>query len=239
MMKTSLAGAAAALALAASASTIIGANEETPRSGLDIRGIESVPEPPLPAGKGDKKPTGPVEITAHEATYDKNTNVAFFTDDVVVKHPEFGLSSDRLTVTIKSSFMKNLDQPDPKAKPPEANPKAPADKTKPAPGGGTGAIEKAVAEGHVIVTQTKLDTNGAEQLYTGKAERLVYESKSDTVKLYGWPKITQSAGGVVTQQIVAREQGCVITLDRAGKIDVKGYHTITLQDAAEAGRNQR
>lgn len=59
------------------------------------------------------------------------------------------------------------------------------------------------------------------------------------MKLYGWPQISQTIGGVVSKQIVAREDSCVITLDRAGKIEVKGFFTSTLQDAAELNPDAR
>ncbi len=237
MMKSILTCAAASLlALDTAAPAQSGArNPAPPRSGLDISGIESLPDSNAPRAKSEKRPTGPVEITAHEATYDNRTNIAIFSNEVVVKHPEFGLSSDRLTVTIKSTFLKNMDQPDGKAKPAEEKNKAPAEKPK----SNEGALEKVVAEGHVIMTQDKLDGNGMPQRYTGKAARAVYESKTDTLKLYGWPQISQSIGGNISKQIVAREESCVIILDRAGKIEVKGYHTSTLQDTANLNQNPR
>ncbi len=240
MMKSILTCAAASLLALATTGSAQPArtNGAAPRSGLDISGIETTADsgsPALPA-KSEKRPTGPVEITAHEATYDNRTNIAIFSNEVVVKHPEFGLSSDRLTVTIKSSFLKSMEQPDGKTKPAEEKIKAPAaDKPK----SSEGALEKVVAEGHVIMTQDKPDGNGTIQRYTGKAARAVYESKTDTLKLYGWPQISQSIGGNISKQIVAREESCVITLDRAGKIEVKGYHTSTLQDTANLNQNPR
>ena len=206
-----------------------GRSDEPARIGLDISGIAS----PAPAAsvakpaKSEKRPSGPVEITAHEATYDNRTNIAIFSGEVVVRHPEFGLSSDRLTLTINASIVKGPAQPAAKPKGEEIVPKPVAEP-------GNDKLEKAIAEGHVTITQEKPDGNGVMQRYTGKANRAVYDSKANTLKLYGWPQITQgAAGGGVSKQITAREEGCVITLDRGGRIDVKGFHTSTLHDAAD------
>ena len=214
-----------------------GSNEPIQRLGLDISGIEKAKPASTIAttakvAKPEKRPTGPVEITAHEATYDNRTNVGIFSSEVVVRHPEFGLNSDRLTVTIKASFLKGADQPEAKPNAPAENPKTPAE-----PGGGN--LEKAVAEGHVIITQDKPDGNGNMQRYTGRGSRAVYDSKAGTLILYGWPQISQSIAGNLSKQIISREESCVITLYRSGKIDVKGYHTSTLQDTADLNQNPR
>jgi hypothetical protein len=57
--------------------------------------------------------------------------------------------------------------------------------------------------------------------------------------LYGAPTVEQLIGGSMSKKIVAREDGCVITLNRAGKIDVKGYHTTTLQDTSSLDKKPR
>ena len=97
-------------------------------------------------------------------------------------------------------------------------------------------IEKAIADGNVDITQQKIDpATGKKQIYTGKGERAIFDNTSGTLTLYGWPQISQTIAGSLSKQILSREKSCVITLNRAGKIEVKGYHTSTLQDAADLG----
>ena len=212
---------AALLALAFRVSAQSGTNEPIARLGLDISGIDSAKlgTPTSPPTKPDKRPKGPTEITAREATFDNRVHLATFTTEVLVRDPEFGLSCERLTVNLKKPPAEGAAKPDPKPK---------------APGETGSGIEKAIAEGSVIITQDKPDpTTGKLQRYTGKAKRAVFDNTTGTLTLYGWPQISQTIGGALSKQILSREESCVITLNRAGKIDVKGYHTSTLQDAAD------
>ena len=64
-----------------------------------------------------------------------------------------------------------------------------------APGESSSGIEKAVAEGHVIITQDKPDAEGKLQRYTGKGSRAVFDNTTGTLTLYGWPQIAQTIGG--------------------------------------------
>ena len=207
---------AALLALAVRVAAQTGTNEPSARLGLDISGIESpkLTTPAEPAAKADKRPKGPTEITAREATFDNNRHLATFTAEVLVHDPEFGLSCERLTVNLKQPPVQGAEKTDPKPK---------------APGESSSGIEKATAEGSVIITQDKPDpTTGKLQRYTGKAKRAVFDNTTGTLTLYGWPQISQTIGGALSKQILSREESCVITLNRSGKIDVKGYHTSTL-----------
>jgi lipopolysaccharide export system protein LptA len=218
---------AALLALAASVSAQGGVNQPLGRLGLEPAGGESgrVLPPVTPFATPEKRPKGPTEITAKEATFDSRIHLGTFSEDVVVHDPEFGLSCDKLTVNMK--------------KPPEAGAAKSAEKppVKPKdPGEPSSGIEKATAEGNVIITQDKPDpATGKLQRYTGKANRAVFDNTTGTLTLYGWPQISQTIGGSMSKQIISREQGCVIILNRAGKIDVKGSHTSTLHDAGDVG----
>jgi hypothetical protein len=141
-----------------------------------------------------------------------------------VKDPEFGLSCDRLSVNLKKPPVESAPKPDAQMKA-SSEPKS--------------GIERAVAEGHVVITQEKPNVAGKMERYTGEAERAVFENASGTLKLYGSPRISKSVNGIISEQIISLERGCVITLDRAGKIDVKGYFRSTLQDASELNQNAR
>ena len=218
--------ASALLALTLRVSAQTADTEQVERIGLDIRGIETVKIAPVeaPPAKVEKRPKGPTEITAHEATFDNRTHLATFASEVLVKDPEFGLSCDRLTVNLKKPPVEIAAKPDAKAK---------------APGEQKSGIDKAVAEGHVVITQDKPNAAGRMERYTGESERAVFDNASGTLKLYGSPRISKSVGGSISEQIISLERGCVITLDRAGKIDVKGYFRSTLQDASELNQNAR
>ena len=97
-----------------------------------------------------------------------------------------------------------------------------------------------VAEGNVIITQDKLDASGKKaQRYTAMAKRAVFDNAAGTLKLYGWPEISESLGDHITKQTIAREEGTVITLDRAGKLLVNGYSTSRLLDASDLNQPQR
>ncbi|MEO6785259.1 MAG: LptA/OstA family protein [Chthoniobacteraceae bacterium] len=204
----------------------------TGRTGLDISGIESA-RPSIPvapaekfenAEKPVKRPKGPTEITAREATFDNSRHFATFTTEVYVRDPEFGLSCERLTVNLKQPAPPGSAKPDLKPK---------------APGEQSSGIEKAVAEGSVIITQDKVDAAGKPQRYTGKARRAVFDNTTGTLTLYGWPQISESIGGSVTKQTISLEESCVITLNRSGKMDVKGYHKTTIQDASDLNQAPR
>ncbi len=198
--------------------------EPIERLGLGTIGAEA---PKLGAAEipAAKRPKGPTEITAREAMFDNTRHLATFSTEVLVRDPEFGLSCERLTVNLKKPPVPGVDKP-------EAKPKAPGEQSS--------GIEKASAEGNVIITQDKPDpATGKLQRYTGKAKRAVFDKTTGTLTLYGWPQIAQTIGGALSKQILSREESCVITLNRAGKIDVKGYHTSTLQDAADLGAAPR
>lgn len=218
-------GIAALLALVIRVSAQSGNTAPIERLGLDLSGIESakLELPGAPVGRSEKRPKGPTEITAREATFDNTQHLATFTTEVLVSDPEFGLSCDRLTVNLKKPAVPSAEKTAPKTK---------------APGESTSGIDRAVAEGSVIITQDKPDPGtGKLQRYTGKAKRAVFDNTSGTLTLYGWPQISQTLGGNLSKQIMSLEEKCVITLNRAGKIDVNGFHKSTLQDAADLNSN--
>ena len=211
--------------------------QPAPRLGLDISGIDGAPAalpvaPVAPVAKPEKRPAGPTEITSREAMFDNRNHLATFTTEVLLTDPEFGLSSDRLTVYLKKPPVAGASNATPK-------PKAPGEKEKP-PGEQSSGIEKAIAEGHVIITQDKPAEAGKKaQRYTAKAKRAVFDNTTGTLKLYGWPEISESIGGSMTKQTIAREESCVITLDRSGKLIVDGYSTSRILDASDLNQAKR
>lgn len=186
----------------------------------------STAAPGIPVAKPSKRTPGPTEITAREATFDNRTHEASFTGEVIVKDPEFGLSCEKLSIYLK--------------KPAEPAPLGAAPNPKPQNGADAGSgIDKAIAEVDVIITMDKPDANGKPQRYIGRAKKAIFDNASGVLTLSGWPQIAESMGGSVSKQILSREEGCVIVIDRAGKIDVKGYHTSTLKEVGAAEAPQR
>lgn len=213
-------------ALTVQVSAQSGSTEPLGRLGLDASGTEpaKLAVPGVPAMRAEKRPKGPTEITSREAMFDNRSHLATFNTEVVLHDPEFGLSSDRLTVYLKKPLVPGAVNPNPKPK---------------AGGEPSSGIEKAVAEGHVIITQDKADAAGKMQRYTAKAERAVFDNTTGTLKLYGWPEISESMGGNLTKQTVAREKNTIITLDRVGKLSVDGYSTSRILDASDLNQAQR
>ncbi len=209
-------------------------------------------------GEGDKNvataPKPPTEITCEtEANFEEKSHKAIFIGAVLVKDPEFTLNCDKLTAFLKQpppkEPKKNPDgtlavKPDGKSTPkPKASP-TPAVKpiSKPAADGGKPAgakdeaapsgsgIDRALAEGHVVIVQDKPDPDGGEPVhYVGKSSRADYDANTGDIVLSGtadpatWPQLQQ---GINTH--IAMEAGVVMTLNRAGALHSKGGKTKTV-----------
>jgi len=184
--------------------------------------------PEAPGAKSVKRAPGVTEITARDATFDNRTHEATFTGDVIVKDPEFGLSSDKLSVYMK--------KPDEKAAPAPRAIGAEQPKDDAQSGGG---IDKAIAEENVVITMDKVDAEGKKQRYIGRGKKAVFDNTTGILTLTGWPQIAESISGTLSKQIVSREESCVIIVNRAGRIDVKGLHTTTLKEVGTAENTAR
>lgn len=185
------------------------------------------------AGKDEAAVKGPTEITAREAHLDNKVHLATFTGEVVVKDPQFDLTCDKLTVYLrkpKGEGAKVSAEPRPIGAP-EAKP-TPEDSGAKGKGKDESGIDKAIAEGNVVIVQEKTDANGKVQKYYGKAKRAVFDNNKQTCTLYGWPTVAQSLGGNMGKKISAKEESTVITLDQSGAIDVDGLHKTTLADVS-------
>jgi lipopolysaccharide export system protein LptA len=205
------ASAAASISNAQSAQPAAATEQTAPATTPEALPARPV-EPGAPRPLGEKRAKGPTEITAREASFDNRTHEAGFSGSVLVKDPEFSLSCERLSVYLKKPEEKN------------AGPLGPKENS------GGGSIEKAIAEIDVVITQEKQDANGKKQRYIGRAKKAVFDNVTGDVTLSGWPTIAHNEGGTLSKQIVSREESCVIVINRAGRIDVRGYHTTTLQD---------
>lgn len=155
------------------------------------------------------------EITSTgETTFDAKAGMATFVKDVKVTDPQFGLTSDKLTVYLKKTGkdpLKGAAAPAATATPkPEGKPEGKAD--------AASGLDRAIAEGHVIITQDKVDEKTGEVThYVGKANKADYNAVSGEMTLSGWPQIQQ---GLNNQ--VATEEGTVMIMDRDGHLRTKG-----------------
>ena len=235
IFQAAIAAAIFTLAMTGRAQTVLIPGDGTGRLSVAKRiGDEPKPAPPvIPDAKPEKRAKGPTEITAREATMDNRLHLATFSTDVIVHDPEFHVTCDRMTVHLK--------------KPPEAAagqasgnpPEKPVKDPRPTGAGpdtapakdATSGIEKAIVEGNVVIIQDKPDATGKPQRYIGKGKKAVFENATGNITLTGWPQVSQSIGGTMSKEIISREETCVIIINRAGRIDVKGYHTTTLHDS--------
>lgn len=197
-----------------------------PQSARDTRLADARRENRSGGGGEEKKPkdgSGPTEITAQEASFDQKANQAVFAGDVIVKNPEFNITCDKLTAFLRNE--KTAAATPAGAVKPAAAP-APA---KPAPKGpSTGGLEKVIAEGSVVITQEKLDSEGNVSRSVGRGRRATYEASTGDVILTGRPELQQGINACV-----ATDDSTVITLNREGRMKVTGPSKTVIRDAPE------
>lgn len=145
---------------------------------------------------------------------------ATFLGEVKVVDPRFSLNCEKLVAYLKrpGTEIKPGAAPGP-ASPVESVPGAGAEKTS---GGG---VEKAVAEGDVIIVQDKLNDKGEIERSIGRAQKAVYDASSGNISLSGWPQVEQKQN-----TIVAMEESTVIILNSKGSLDVVGHSKSVLRN---------
>lgn len=172
----------------------------------------AVPAKEEPAAK---KPKGATEIKADAVDFDQKTQQAVFTGRVVVKDPEFDLTCDKLT-----AFLKND-----KTAASSAAPAAPAPQGANVPKKKSGGLDRAVAEGNVVISQDKLDTDGKITKSIGRAARADYSATTGEMVLSGKPEVEQ---GINT--CIATDPSTKMYMKRDGKMRVDGPSTMIIRD---------
>jgi len=232
------------LALAAFSATSLAESgfRVSTETGLET-GTQATPAKPAkkakqPSAVGEKKPT---EITcSKESTFDGKTRIVVFVGDVKVADPQFNLTCDKLTAYLKKgpetgggapgkSAAKTT--PEATATPaatPEGAAKSESKKNDPSEASG---LDRAVAEGSVIIIQDKVDPNSGEVThYVGKGAKADYNSSTGEMVLSGWPQIQQ---GLNNQ--VATEEGTIMIMNRDGHLRTQGKSkTVLKSDSDEA-----
>lgn len=184
---------------------------------------------------------GPTEITAEkEATFDEKAHVAIFLGAVHVVDPQFTLTADKVTAYLKKETGAVAPSATPKSSPnetvlpipaaggtpPNENSKTARSASNSADGGG--GLDRAVAEGNVVIVQDKPDPEGGPpEHYVGKGERADYDTKTGNIVLSGWPQVQQGINSHV-----ATEGSTVMTLNRSGTIKTEGKSKTVIEDSS-------
>ncbi|WP_395738370.1 LptA/OstA family protein [Prosthecobacter sp.] len=186
-------------------------------------GPQPKPLQPLNLDEAPKATKGLIDITAQKHSYfDSNTNYAIFTGDVKVRHPQMYIECEEIELFISKQEggvlggASKTKKPGPSAKDADilAQPKKKADAEPP--------IDKADARGP-MVTIEKISEDG--ELQIGHCKHLIYNGKTKITTLMEWPQV--QAGN---QLLKATEAGCIIEIDKNGKLTTTGNHeTLILQ----------
>jgi len=197
-------------------------------------GLKSVDKKVKPVVVDERKAT---EITCTgETSFDAKAGLAVFIKDVKVADPQFSLTCEKLTAYLKKAPSEVVKSGDAavKAEPkPEPSAEAVASKSakSDAPSSPASGLERAVAEGNVLITQDKVDEKTGEVTrYVGKGRKADYNAVSGEMTLSGWPQIQQGANNQV-----ATEEGTVMIMDKDGHLRTKGASmTVIKADAKPA-----
>ena len=92
---------------------------------------------------------------------------------------------------------------------------------------GRSGLDKAEAEGDVIIIQDKVGDKGEVERSLARAQKAVYDSQTGNITLSGWPQVEQKQN--VT---MAAEESTVIVLNRKGKLEVLGHSKSILRNAS-------
>jgi lipopolysaccharide export system protein LptA len=192
-----------------------------------------VETPPPPAGPQPKllqaspAPTkaakGQILITAQKSSFfDVNESYGIFTGNVKARHPQMYIECEELEIWMAKQQGGLLGGAKPKPGSPAAKDSDILAPTKKKESAGTN-IEKADARGP-MVTVEKMTEDG--EMQTGHCKHLIYDGKTEVTTLLDWPQV--QVGNKLHQ---ATEPGCVMIIDKKGKLTTTGGHrTIVLQD---------
>lgn len=168
----------------------------------------TMPAPEAPAAPESSE----TEIVATQgADFDSRGRIASFNGAVHVADPRFELWCDKLTVYLNKAAEKKGETP-----PPVLPTAAPAGEKKE---GEAGGIDRAVAEGHVVIIQHKaMDKSGkplpetgtgAPKTSIGRAERAEFKNKTGEMTLSGSPRVQQDinehVGAPGTTMVLGRD----------------------------------
>jgi hypothetical protein len=88
-------------------------------------------------------------------------------------------------------------------------------------------MDKAIADGHVVIVQDNVDDNGKPIKSIGRAGQAIFEPPTGNVTLKLWPSIQH---GVDSQ--IATEEGTIMILNRDGRSKTIGGSTTSITDTS-------
>lgn len=185
-------------------------------------GPQPKPLQPLNLDEAPKATKGQIDITAQKsAFFDANNNYGIYTGDVKARHPQMYIECEELELFMTKQQGSVLGAPKPPKNGPAAKDSdilAPAKKT----GRSAPPIDRADARGP-MVTIEKISEDG--ELQIGHCKHLIYDGKTEQTTLLEWPQV--QAGNQLHK---ATEAGCIMVIDKTGKLTTTGGHeTIILQ----------
>lgn len=185
-------------------------------------GPQPKPLQPLNLDEAPKATKGQIDITAQKsAFFDANSNYGIYTGDVKARSSQMYIECEELELFMAKQGGSVLGAPKPKKTGPAAKdadilaaPKKAANTDPP--------IDKAEARGP-MVTIEKMSEDG--ELQIGHCKHLIYDGKTKQTTLLEWPQV--QAGNQLHK---ATEAGCIMIIDKTGKLTTTGGHeTIILQ----------
>jgi len=147
-------------------------------------------------------------ISSKKGAYlDSKAYMATFTGSVSVVDARFSLTCDKLTAFFVRPSVESAGEVKGES--------------------GRSGLDKAEAEGDVIIIQDKVGEKGEVERSLARAQEAVYDSQTGNITLSGWPQVEQKQN--VT---MAAEESTVIVLNRKGKLEVLGHSKSILRNAS-------
>lgn len=194
-------------------------------------GPQPKPLQPLNLDEAPKATKGQILITAQKsAFFDANAGYGIYNGNVKARHPQMYIECEELELYMGKQQGGALGTPKPKTPGPVAKDSdilAPPSKD----GNTSTPIEKAYARGP-MVTIEKISEDG--ELQIGHCKDLFYDGKADVTTLRDWPQV--QAGNKLHQ---ATEPGCVMIIDKGGKLTTTGGHRTIILQGEEATPRSR
>ncbi|HRH96825.1 MAG TPA: hypothetical protein PLB55_12865 [Prosthecobacter sp.] len=194
-------------------------------------GPQPKPLEPLNLDEVPKATKGQILITAQKsAFFDANLGYGIYTGDVKARHPQMYIECEALELFMAKQEGGVLGASKPKSTAPptkDSDILAPAQKEN----NGPPPIDKADARGP-MVTIEKIAEDG--ELQIGHCKHLVYDGKTGITTLYEWPQV--QAGNQLHK---ATEAGCIMIIDKGGKLTTTGGNETIILQGEEATPKSR
>jgi len=210
------------------ASEVIPAAKVVPATVPDVSDAKPQALKPTPLAATKKEAARTIITSQGAAFFDSKQAMGVFTDDVVVNHPQFHLTSDELEVyMIKQAAPKEGEAPAEKSdKPPvrEAG-VLPGEK---GPAQPDNNIRQAIAKGRKVVIQ-KLSENGEAQI--GTCRHATYVGATGDIIMRDYPQVQRGPNVVI-----ATDPSTVMTIKQNGELVTKGPNRVDIiQEADKKG----